>query len=261
MRRTYQEEARRNKRLNILLAMVLVGLLYCIFFLVKANIQEIQEKVVASVATPSPTPTLKPTPRPKPIVKVKVRYKKGKLLQDHTVYHDSSHNRDKNLDNAAKKINGTKIMPDEEFSFYGVIEEPTEESGFVYAGGLESGQSVTTIAGGICQNATGLNTVIVDAGIQTYGNFHHSADVGYLNETDHEVTVTYGQYDLTFINTLPYPLLVKQKAIKGNVRTKLYKMRTIYIVTLKDAVTGEETVKRYSKKNMPEEYKLFIPEY
>lgn len=210
-----------------------------------------REKQTEALATSKPTPS----------VKVKVKYENGKLLQDHTVYHSSNYNRNINLKTAAKKIDNTKIMPNEKFSFYGVIGKPTEEAGFVYAGGLASGQSVTTIAGGICENATSLNTVIVDAGIQTYGNFHHSANVGYLNETDHEVTVTFGQYDLTFKNTLKFPILIKQKAIGGNVRTSLYKMKTIYVVTLKDVVTGEKTVKRYSKKNMPEKYKQFIPEY
>ena len=258
MRRTYQEEARRNKRLNILLAMVLVGLLYCIFFLVKANIQEIQEKVVASVATPSPTPTLKPTPRPKPIVKVKVRYKKGKLLQEHTVYHYSISNRDKNLKTATDKINGTILKEGEEFSFYATIGEPTEENGYVLAGSIANKKPVQTIGGGICQVATSLNTVIVNAGIET--NAHkHSVNPGYLNESDHEATVSFGVYDLKFINTLNYPILIKQKAVAGDVTTKLYKMKTIYVVTIKDPVTKKKNVKKYSKRNMPKKYKRFIP--
>lgn len=201
------------------------------------------------------------TPQPAPIVTVKVKYKKGKLLQDHTVFHYSSYNRDKNLDNAAKKINGTELMPFEEFEFYERIGgEPTLEKGFVEAGSLSKGRSVTTVGGGICEVATSLNTVIVDAGIKTNADTH-SANVGYLNSSDHEATVAFGLHTLKFTNTLKYPILIKQDATNGNVRTRLYKMKTIYVVTLKDVVTGEKTVKRYSKKNMPEKYKQFIPEY
>lgn len=253
----------RSKLVKIFLTEVLALILLLLIVVIedkqyfqKTNAFTKKEKQTEEVSTSTPKATSKPTI----IVRVKEKYKKGKLLQDHTVYHYSSYNRDINLKKAAKKINGTKIMPNKEFSFYGVIGEPTEEAGFVYAGGLAGGQSVTTIAGGICEVATSLNTVIVDAGIKTYGNFHHSANVGYLNETDHEVTVTFGLYDLKFTNTLKFPILIKQKAIGGNVRTRLYKMETIYVVTIKDVITGEKTVKQYSKKNIPKKYKLFIPE-
>lgn len=256
-----KRKIRKQNRQIILLSTLIILLILSIGVYVAVSINENATDTNEARAVPTEAPTSSPTPRPTPIVMVKEKYKKGKLLQDHTVYHYSNYNRDINLKTAAKKIDGTKIMPYKEFSFYGVIGKPTEEAGFVYAGGLASGKSVTTIAGGICEVATSLNTVIVDAGIKTYGKFHHSANVGYLNETDHEVTVTFGLYDLKFINTLNYPLLIKQKAIGGNVRTRLYKMKTIYVVTLKDVVTGEKTVKRYSKKNMPEEYKQFIPEY
>ena len=256
-----EKKIRKQNRKIILLSTLIILLVGTIgiYVVISRNKDVTATNEVKEVPTEAPTSA--PTPRPTPIVMVKEKHKKGKLLKDHTVYHYSSYNRDINLNNAAKKIDGTKIMPYKKFSFYRVIGEPTEEAGFVYAGGLASGQSVTTIAGGICENATGVNTVIVDAGIKTYGNFHHSANVGYINETDHEVTVTLGKYDLTYTNTLKFPILLKQKAIKGNVRTKLYKMKTIYVVTLKDVVTGEKTVKRYSKKNMPEKYKQFIPEY
>ncbi len=199
------------------------------------------------------------TPQPTPIVTVKEKYKKGKLLQDHTVYHYSSYNRDINLKVASKKINGTKLMVGEEFEFYETIGgEPTLEKGFVYAGSLSNGRSVNTVGGGICEVATSLNTVIVDAGIRTNADTH-SVNVGYLNSSDHEATVAFGQHTLKFKNTLKYPILIKQEAIDGNVRTWLYKMKTIYIVTLKDAVTGEKDVKKYSKKSIPKKYKQFIP--
>lgn len=198
------------------------------------------------------------TPRPTPIVTVKTKYKKGKLLQDHTVYHYSSYNRDINLKVASKKINGTKLMVGEEFEFYETIGgEPTLEKGFVYAGSLSGGRSVNTVGGGICEVATSLNTVIIDAGIKTNADTH-SANVGYLNSTDHEATVAFGLHTLKFTNTLNYPILIKQEAINGNVRTRLYKMKTTYIVTVKDAVTGQKNVKKYSKKSIPKKYKKFI---
>ena len=51
-------------------------------------------------------------------------------------------NRDKNLELSAKKINGTIIKKDEEFSFNKIVGSPTEEKGYEKAGVFVNGKKV-----------------------------------------------------------------------------------------------------------------------
>ena len=200
------------------------------------------------------TPEAKSTP-PTPIItpmvsSVKTRINKTKLLQQHTVHHSSSANRDNNLKIATKMINNSVVMPGENFSFFGIIGEPNAKKGFKEAGVIVNHKSAKALGGGICEVATSLNTVIVDAGIKTNAQ-NHSINVGYLNSTDHEATVTYdGGIDLKFTNTLKYPIMIKQSAKGGNVTTKLFKVKEIKRVTLKNPINKQKTRKSYVVKKI-----------
>ena len=147
---------------GVLILVLLEFIGFYVYYNTKTNNDNIEVGQVSTTANSSRTAT----PLPTPIVMVKEKWKKGKLLQDHTVYHYSDYNRDINLDKAAKEINGTILGIGEEFEFYKAIGgEPTEEKGYVKAGTIVNGKNVDTVGGGICEVATSLNTSIIDAGI------------------------------------------------------------------------------------------------
>ena len=251
----YEIESRKKNKALVFNTIIFISLALVIIIFVKQkydmdkermNIVK-QEENDTEALEPTPVPTLEPTPK---AVKVKNTTKTLKLLQEHTVYHYSSYNRDNNLSVAAKMLSNTVVLPGEEFSFFGVIGNPNAEKGFKEAGVIVNHQSATALGGGICEVATSLNTVVVNAGLKTNAQ-SHSLNVGYLNSTDHEATVTYdGGIDLKFTNTLKYPIMIKQSVSGGNVTTKLFKAKEIKRITFKNPINKQKTRKSYAVKKM-----------
>ena len=245
-------KVKSNKRnLIIIIFLTFFILLFFIFSLCKNQnndikiSKKIKNKIVTEkqTAIPTPEPTLS-------IVKIKKTIKKGKLLQEHTVYHSSNYNRDNNLRVAAKMLSNTVILPGGEFSFFGIIGNPNAKKGFKEAGVIINHKPARALAGGICEVATSLNTVVVNAGIKTNAQ-NHSINVGYLNSTDHEATVAYyGGIDLKFTNTLKYPIMIKQSVSGGNVTSKIFKVNILEKIYLRNSATGNITKGNYKIKKL-----------
>ena len=70
-----------------------------------------------------------------------------------TGFNTGNVSRSKNLRNGAAKINGTVLMPGEEFSAYTWLTPFTVENGYASAGSYANGQVVDTVGGGACQIA------------------------------------------------------------------------------------------------------------
>lgn len=256
-------EAKSRRETNILFAFfafMAIALVTDVYFLYnrsqeRKGIVPSSTKVVGRVETtiqPTSTPTItkKQSKKKLKVEKITDVVKKKSILQEHTVYHKSNYNRDNNLKIAAKMLSNTVILPGEEFSFFEIIGEPNEQKGFKEAGVIINHKSATALGGGICEVATSLNTVVVNAGIKTNAR-NHSVNVGYLNSTDHEATVTYdSRIDLKFTNTLKYPIMIEQSVKGGNVTTKLFKVKVVKKVTLKDSSTGEKSVEKLLAKKM-----------
>lgn len=231
-----------NSIIAITILIIVLFIFYCVF--VRHEVKENKPKQLKNQVENTKTPEPEPTPSPK-VCTVKTKYKKVKLLKEHTVYHYSSYNRDNNLRVATKMLSKTVVLPGEDFSFFGVIGNPSAEKGFKEAGVIVNHQSATALAGGICEVATSLNTVVVNAGIKTNAQ-NHSVNVGYLNSTDHEATVTYdGGIDLKFTNTLKYPIMIMQSVSGGNVTSKLFKVKVFKNIIFENKVTQEREKEKF----------------
>ena len=138
-----------------------------------------------------------------------------------TKYDASNKNRSGNLKIAADKINGTVLMPDEEFSFNEVVGKRTIEDGYTNAKIYENGKVVDGLAGGICQISSTLYNVVLDANLEITQRRNHSYTTSYV-PAGRDATVVYGVQDFKFRNTRKYPIKFEANVSNGIVEFRIY---------------------------------------
>lgn len=134
-----------------------------------------------------------------------------------TTYDASNRGRSENLRIATSKINGTVIMPGEQFSFNGVVGERTVSEGYQDAAIYSDGQVVNGLAGGICQVSSTLYNAVLSANLQVDERYNHSFTTSYA-KPGKDATVVYGVKDLKFTNTRTYPIKI-EASVGGGVCT------------------------------------------
>ena len=97
-----------------------------------------------------------------------------------TSYASSNANRSTNIALAASKINGTVLMPGEEFSFNGTVGKRTAAAGFKTATVYSNGQVTTDYGGGICQVSSTLYNSVLRANLEITNRVNHTFTVGYV---------------------------------------------------------------------------------
>lgn len=200
----------------------------------------VKNEAVVPKETPTVTVSPSPTPEPTPRIKKVVRYKKGKLLAEHTIYHSSEYDRNINLLLYCKAINRNKVYnkkikgyylkPGEMFEWYDAIGgHPTIEKGYRYAGEIVNHKPTKGVGGGACEVASDINTTILKIeGMEKPYALGHSDPPGYFRKgIDFEASVYYGQKDFYFKNTLNYPILIRMTVSGGNVNCKVFKMKKV----------------------------------
>lgn len=131
-----------------------------------------------------------------------------------SVYPIEDKNRSFNLELATSKLNGTMILPGEEFSFTKTVAPVTTEMGYLPATVFIDGKSVDDIGGGICQVSSTLYNVQLQAGILPTERRNHSLRVYYV-PIGQDATMYEGSIDYKFKNTLDYPIYIEAKANSG----------------------------------------------
>lgn len=114
--------------------------------------------------------------------------------------------RSQNIGQAAKRINGTLLMPGETFSLNDTILERTKENGYTegYVVGV-GGVFQTDMGGGVSTSATATWTAAFFAGMERVQTVAHSIWISRY-QAGLEATVAWGIFDLKFRN--PYPTAV-----------------------------------------------------
>lgn len=131
-----------------------------------------------------------------------------------TRYDASNINRSQNLAIATGKINGTVLMPGEEFSFNQVVGKRTIEEGYKDAKIYQDGQVVDGLAGGICQISSTLYNAVVQANLGVVERRNHSFTTSYV-KAGRDATVVYGVIDFKFKNTRTYPIKIEGSVNSG----------------------------------------------
>ena len=138
-----------------------------------------------------------------------------------TKYDASNTNRSGNLKLAANKINGTVLMPGEEFSFNEIVGKRTIEEGYRNAKIYENGQVVDGLAGGICQISSTLYNAVLLANLEVTERRNHSFTSTYV-PAGRDATVVYGTQDFKFKNSRTYPIKIAANVANGIAEFKIH---------------------------------------
>ena len=122
---------------------------------------------------------------------------------------------------ATSRINGTELMPDEEFSYDKAILPRSSANGYqaapVYVGNkVESG-----MGGGICQPSSTLYSAALYANLGIVERHNHSMAVGYI-PAGMDATIAEGALDLRIKNTTGYPVKLVGEISNGMVNFSIY---------------------------------------
>lgn len=113
-----------------------------------------------------------------------------------------------NLVRGAELLNGSVIMPGEEFSVEQATLPYTLENGYVDGGAYENGEIVQSIAGGICQVSTTLYNAILYAEVEVTWRNNHSMAVSYV-QPSRDAAIAEGILDFRFKNNYDTPILIE----------------------------------------------------
>ena len=144
-----------------------------------------------------------------------------KISESSTSYASSDSGRAANIEIAAKKINGTLLMPGEVFSFNEIVGERNEANGFKNAIVIVNNEFVDGIGGGICQVSTTLYQAILNTGLYSVERLNHTLPVGYA-PLGEDATVAWGSIDYKFKNSFDYPVYIQSYVAGKRIYFKVY---------------------------------------
>ena len=134
--------------------------------------------------------------------------------------HTNDSNRNANLKQACKALNGKIIRPGETFSYNETLGERTREKGYKPAGAYMAGKTVETVGGGICQVSSTLYYACLKADLEIVERTCHGYTVSYM-PYGMDATVSWGSLDYKFKNNTDYPIRIKASVSGGQVHVTL----------------------------------------
>lgn len=126
-----------------------------------------------------------------------------------TSYTSSGTARSANVDNGARLVNGTVLLPGETFSTYEAISPFSVENGYYLAGSYLQGQVVDSLGGGICQVSTTLYNTVLRAELEVTERHNHSMIVGYVDPSADAAIAESAGKDFKFVNTTDAPIYIE----------------------------------------------------
>lgn len=134
-----------------------------------------------------------------------------------TNYNAGNADRTTNLRLAASKINGTVLLPNEEFSYNSVVGERTINAGYKMAATYSNGAVVDGLGGGICQISSTLYDAVVMANLKITTRRNHQFVTSYV-PAGKDATVVWGSQDFKFVNSRKNPVRITA-TVQGGVAT------------------------------------------
>ncbi len=133
----------------------------------------------------------------------------------------SNYNRNKNIANGARLINGSVVYVGDTFSANALLEPWTEDHGWYAAGTYVNGKVEDSLGGGICQVSTTLYNALLKAEIDIVERYPHSMSVGYVPlSQDAALAGTYK--DLKFENNTDAPLYIEAYCSGNSITFNVY---------------------------------------
>lgn len=156
-----------------------------------------------------------------------------------TRFDGSNYNRNTNIKLAAKKVNGTVILPGEKFSFNTIVGSRTIEAGFKEGTAYVGGKVVPDVGGGVCQVSSTIYNTALLANMQIVERSNHMFTTGYV-AASRDATVYYGSLDFVFKNSRKYPIKMVASANGGVCKVSVYgiKEEKEYEVIIQSKITS-----------------------
>ena len=115
-----------------------------------------------------------------------------------------------NILKAKSFIDHVTIWPDQIFSFWKIVGNPSGKRGFVQSRSLVNGETIDSFGGGLCQLSGLLYLVSIHCGLIVLERHNHSVDI-YDDDSRYmplggDATVAYGHKDLKIRNNLRQPI-------------------------------------------------------
>ena len=144
---------------------------------------------------------------------------KEKMFRDRLATYSSKYNegvygRSHNVKLASSNINGTILLPGQEFSYNDVVGPRTVARGFKEANVYVGDEVEVGIGGGICQVSSTLFNSVVMSGLTIVTRTSHSLPVSYV-PAGRDATVSYGSIDFKFSNPYDMPIKIVASASGG----------------------------------------------
>ena len=126
-----------------------------------------------------------------------------------------------NMRLATGYINGTLLMPGDEFSYNKTIKDTTPENGYEKANTYVGSEVVPDYGGGVCQISTYLYRAVITSNIRSTIRYNHSMMVGY-SEPSLDATVFEGDIDYRFVNTYNSPVYIEGYMTGNSITFNVY---------------------------------------
>lgn len=143
------------------------------------------------------------------------------LGQFATEYSLGNEERNQNIATGTVKINGTVLMPGEQFSVNETLSPFTEENGYANAGQYVDNKLVDGIGGGVCQVSTTLYNAVLFSELQVDERYPHSLTVGYV-PLSRDAAIAGDYMDFKFTNDTEYPIYIEGYAADGVISFAVY---------------------------------------
>ena len=162
------------------------------------------------------------------------------LLGSFSTNYAANANRTTNLKLAAKKINGTVLLPGETFSYNKVVGERTIAAGYKDAKIYVDGEVVDGLGGGICQISTTLFNAALYANLEIVELHNHQFVPSYVG-AGRDATVVYGSKDFQFKNNRKYAIKIECSVSGGVANFKIYgvKENPEYDIKVSSKITSQ----------------------
>jgi len=126
-------------------------------------------------------------------------------FETHFRRHGKEAPRAKNIEVAARKLDGTVVLPGALFSFNQVVGERSERNGFHESFQILKGEMVRGMGGGTCQVSSTLHAAAFQAGVDIVERLPHSRPLGYI-PLGLDSTVVWPSVDFKFRNPWAFPV-------------------------------------------------------
>lgn len=139
-----------------------------------------------------------------------------------TSYTSSGSSRSANIDVAVQKINGSLLMPGEQFSCLEHMVPFTKENGYYPAGSYMGGKLVDSYGGGVCQVSTTLYNTVLLAELEVVQRNNHGLTVGYVQLSSDAAIAESSGMDFIFRNNTEYPIYIEGYTNNKKVTFQIY---------------------------------------